>query len=81
MVRLPRLAADPRDQTLNRTARRLVYQSVTGWGGRRRAVRAGSRADLGMTLAPNGDLSGIIMTPDGTLAVNDETNAVDLFQG
>ena len=34
-----------------------------------------------MTPAPNGDLSGIIMTPDGILAVNGETNAVDLFQG
>jgi hypothetical protein len=34
-----------------------------------------------MTPAPNGDLSGIIMTPDGILAVNDETNAVDQFHG
>jgi|HubBroStandDraft_3_1064219.scaffolds.fasta_scaffold2334599_1 hypothetical protein len=69
----------PRDQTLNRSARRLVYQSVTGWGGQRRAVRAGSRAE--MSAAPNGDLSGIIVTPDSILAVNDETDAVDLFHG
>jgi hypothetical protein len=34
-----------------------------------------------MTLSPDGDLFGIIMTPDGILAVNDETNAVDLFHG
>ena len=74
-----RLTADPWDQTLNRAARRLVYQSVTGWGGRRRAERAGSRAD--MTPAPGGDLSGIIVTPDGNLAVNDEANAVDLVHG
>jgi hypothetical protein len=42
-------------------------------------VRAGSRAE--MSAAPNGDLSGIIVTPDSILAVNDETDAVDLFHG
>ena len=48
-----------------------------------RAVTCGRRPgrSLGMTLAPNGDLSSIIMTPDGILTVNDETNAVDLFHG
>ncbi len=32
---------------MNRHARRAVYQDVTGWGGRRRAVRAGSRMGIG----------------------------------
>ncbi len=78
---------------MNQPACRAVYQDVTGWGGRRRAVRAGSRMGMGRhaasgkfqrtrTLIKNGagDLFGIITTPTGVITVNDRANILELFR-
>ena len=48
-----------------------------------RAAACGRRPGRspGMTLSADGDLFGIIITLDDILAVNDETNAVDMFHG
>lgn len=71
---------------MNRPARRAVYQDVTGWGGRRRAVRAGSRMGIGRHAASGNAipaipqaLFGIITTPAGIVAVNDGAHVLELF--
>ncbi len=46
---------------MNQPACRAVYQDVTGWGGRRRAVRAGSR--MGIVNGNNGN--AVEITPAG----------------
>ena len=54
-----------------------MYQGVTGWG-----TAAGRQLATKMLVKNGaGDLFCIIMTPEGILAVNDGTNAVDLFRG